>query len=198
MKELFEKNFIKGLLFLLISCLLYCNDERKREKINANEEISIAKIISKGRRNRIGYKFQYNGNWVTGSGSGGSNSEVGEYYRVNFDKTNLKNSEIIIREKSINPMILITNGPEINGIVEKIGYPSKTYLDLYISYEYNKEMYEFRTREHIDSLPCGTVSDCENATIKIQISDYFPELNNLYFESYDRSKLRQKIKRKFE
>ena len=95
-------------------------------------------------------------------------------------------------------MILITNGPEINGIVEKIGYPSKTYLDLYISYEYNKEMYEFRTREHIDSLPCGTVSDCENATIKIQISDYFPELNNLYFESYDRSKLRQKIKRKFE
>lgn len=198
MKELFKKHFAKLLVFLLVGSVIYCNDKRKESDIEMNKETTIAKITNKGRKNRVSYTFRYDGKWISGNDSGNGKAQVGEYYGVHFDRTNPKNSDIILGEKSINPLTLIDQGVDIQGTVKKIGYRSNTYVDLYISYEYDKETFEFRTRKHVDSLPCGKVPDCENASITLKISDYFPELNHLYFESHDRSKLRRELKLKFE
>ena len=193
MKELFRKKITGILLVIIVFSFLFWQEKNEKSEIEKNKGTSIAKITSKGRKNTVNYIFKYNGKWVSGRDSGRGKAEIGEYYKVNFDMMDPENSNIITK-RSIHPMTLVNQGVEINGIVERIGYISDTYLDLYISYVYNKETFEFRTRKHIDSLPCERLSDCNNSLVKLKISDDFPDLNNLYFESYDRSKLRQKLK----
>ena len=109
-----------------------------------------------------------------------------QFYFVEYDTTDPNNSKIQIQRKSIGTNTLFKDGIHIKGNVENISRISNSYMDLYISYVYPQDKFKFRTRIHKDSLPCGTIANCEQKGIDLIISKHFPEANNLYYSSYDR------------
>ena len=192
-----KKYFGIILFFAAIIFVLRWIKQNEKEQIEQNKGISIAKIEHIGRRNRLYYRFLYDKKWYTGSERGGRSISKNDYFKVEFDKSNPYTSNLILSEQSLNPMDLVEDGIEIQARVKKIMFPAKTHLDLYVSYQYLNENYSVRTRMHKDSLPCGTVADCNNAKITFKISPYFPDLNSFYYDSYDRSELRKKLNERF-
>ncbi|APQ17467.1 hypothetical protein [Maribacter hydrothermalis] len=199
MKEVLRKHLGSILLVVAVITVIHWNESSKEKRINENKAFSYAKILSvkKGKRSRVSYKFLHNDKWIYETDSWNGKAEKNEFYKVIYDRNNPEYSDILLTRKSINPLDLIEKGKKIKGKIERIAYPSNTYLDLYISYNFLGERYEFRTRKHKDSIDCIVVSKCEGSEIDLRISDYQPELNNLFFESYDRIKIREKINRKY-
>lgn len=195
MKLAIDKKYGGVLLLAFIMVFLYWKDQREETKIEKNKDTSYAKIlgIKKGKGNYVRYKFLHNHSWYYDTDSWNGKASENEFYKVIFDKTDPEYSDIILTKKSINPLTLIDEGIEIKGEINRIEIPSKQYLDLYISYKYLNEKFEFRTRMNKDSLPCGNIENCEGSLIDLKVSNYFPELNDLYYSSYDRSKIREKL-----
>ncbi|MEM8763740.1 MAG: hypothetical protein AAGD88_08005 [Bacteroidota bacterium] len=197
METLFKKYFGIILFFAAVVFVLRWIKQHEKEQIEQNKGVSVAQIMHIGRRNRLYYRFLYDKKWHKGSERGGRNTSKNDYYKVEFDKSDPSTSNLILSQQSLNPMDLVEEGIEIQGRVEKIRFPSKTHLDLYVNYKYLDETYSVRTRMHKDSLPCGKVADCTKAEITLKISPYFPNLNNLYYDSYDRSEIRKKLNERF-
>lgn len=195
MKLIIDKNYGGVFLLAMVMAFLYWKDKREETKIEQNKATSYAKILSikKGKGSYVRYRFLYNNKWYQDTDSWNGKASENEFYKVIFDKTNPEYSDIILTRNPINPLTLIDKGVGIKGKINRIGIPSHQYIDLYISYEYLNEKFEFRTRMNKDSLPCGNDKNCEGSLIDIKVSTYFPELNNLYYASYDRSKIREKL-----
>jgi len=174
------------------------NEKNEEIRIRENQAVSYAKIIGvkKGKGSYVRYRFLHNDKWIYDRDSWNGKATENEFYKVIYDQNAPEYSDIILT-KSINPIDLIKNGKNIKGKIERISYPSKTYLDLYISYNFLGEKYEFRTRKHKDSLYCKLIPNCEGSEIDLKISEFQPELNDLYFESYDRGKIREELHQKY-
>ena len=112
------------------------------------------------------------------------------YYTVEYDETNPKVSKIIIGRNPKNPLDLVENGITVIGTVTNTSSISEDYADLYIEYKYANNDYKFRTRLHVNSLPCGELKDCELSKIDLKVCPKYPVLNDLYYNSYDRTSQR--------
>ncbi|MCL6267659.1 hypothetical protein [Flagellimonas myxillae] len=108
------------------------------------------------------------------------------FYPVEYDVSNPKNCKIAITKNPWDVDDLFRGAIQIEGVVEH-AYPiSDNYVDLHINYSYLSGDFKFRTRLHKDSLPCGTLANCEQAEIELFIPKNYPELSDLYLRSYDR------------
>lgn len=198
MKEILKKYLGAILFFVTIVSIMQWNEKNEEIRIRENQAVSYAKIIGvkKGKGSYVRYRFLHNDKWIYDRDSWNGKATENEFYKVIYDQNAPEYSDIILT-KSINPIDLIKNGKNIKGKIERISYPSKTYLDLYISYNFLGEKYEFRTRKHKDSLYCKLIPNCEGSEIDLKISEFQPELNDLYFESYDRGKIREELHQKY-
>lgn len=199
MKLIIDKKYADVFLLALFIALIYWNDKRQESKIEENKGVTYAKIlgIKKGKGSFVQYKFFHNDKWYYDADSWNGKASKNEFYKVIFNKDNPEYSDIILAKNPISPFQLINEGIEIKGRIKRIEIPSKEYLDLYITYEFLNEKFEFRTRMNKDSLPCN-IKNCEGSLIDMKISNIFPELNNLYYSSYDRSKIREKLNINYE
>src|SRR5690606_8062957 len=102
--------------------------------------------IKKGKGSSVRYKFFHNDKWYYDTDSWNSKASKNEFYKVIFNKDNPEYSDIILTQNPISPLQLIDEGIEIKGKINRIGIPSKQYVDLYITYEFLNEKFEFRTR----------------------------------------------------
>ncbi|MGX1928094.1 hypothetical protein [Flagellimonas sp. 2504JD4-2] len=179
------------IIILIISSILFNFNERKEIENDKGTTIGRVTKVSCNQSGEITYIFYYKGRRYENLESTCSGVVENDFYEINFKRSNPKISRIV-RGKVKNPMILVQNGIEIEGSIEKVKYNLKNYCDLYINYTYLNKKYSVRTRIHKDSLPCGAIEKCKNAPIPIQISHHYPDLNNLYFESHDRGAVRKK------
>ncbi|CAM3330507.1 hypothetical protein [Zobellia roscoffensis] len=194
------------IIFILICSAVLIGSYNKCQNnisLKANKEMTIGRVtgFKHGSRNeRIQYQFYVNSKLYRTSDlyrprlqhKRNTKPRKKQFYYVEYDATDPSNSKILIQQqKSIGPNALFQDGIDIKANVDKISAISDSYVDLYISYAYLKNKYKFRTRIHKDSLPCGTIDNCEQGEVDLTISKYFPDANNLYFKSYDRMAMKK-------
>ncbi|MEL6976971.1 MAG: hypothetical protein AAGL29_16530, partial [Bacteroidota bacterium] len=149
MESIFKKYFGIILFFAAVVFVLRWIKQQEKEQIERNKGVSVARIeYVGGRRYKLRYRFLYNKNWYAGYGRGSINISKNDYFKVEFDKSDPSTSNLELSQPSLNPMDLVEDGIKIQGTVEKIMFPSKTHLDLYVSYQYLNENYSVRTRMH--------------------------------------------------
>ena len=200
MKSLKNK---KGLIIFSLLCftlVIFFYDTWKDEiSLNNNKEFTIGRVTDfKYKRRRggfIDFEFYANGKFfeVSDPDKSGwpplireSRAQRFEFYPVEYDITNPNNSKIQITEKPLGFKSILKDGVSINGTIENIYSVSKSYADLHIHYSYQQHRFRFRTRLHKDSLPCGDIDSCKQKEIQLIVSKDFPDINNLYYLSYDR------------
>ncbi|MDO6819493.1 hypothetical protein [Zobellia sp. 1_MG-2023] len=175
---------------------------QKEASLSKHRKMTIGKVTDFKYRKKgfIDYQFYVNGELFDTSDpddAGWPNyirnakAQKQHFYFVEYDSTNPYNSKIQIQRKSIGTNTLFKDSIPIKATIEQINSISDSYMDLYISYVYQQGRFKFRTRIHKDSLPCGTVANCEQGEIDLTISKYFPDANNLYFKSYDRMAMKK-------
>ena len=197
-----SKKLLLGIIFiiLIISAIIY--QQHKEDQLSDNYKLSIGKVtkIEHIRKSRydVRYTFYDGGTKINETDPlninlpvhvRDGNVIVGGYYPVEYDSKNPDNAKIVIREKPYTAKQLIANGTIIRGLVNNAFLISDEYVDLKISYSYKKGKFNFRTRLHKDSLPCGNQASCIGKSIQLKINKLYPELNDLYFKSYDRRHL---------
>ncbi len=186
-------------LFVIIITGLVLFQKRRENSLIENGKPSVGRVLklkSCGKRGKcIEYEFFVNGVKVIASDRLESNwreylkdreTISGRFYPIQYDKTNPENSVILVYERPYSLEQLLKNGKQTSGLVDKAMKVSKEYVDLRISFQYNKGDFNFRTRLHKDSLPCGNVDSCAGKRINITVNTYFPEANDLFFKSHDR------------
>ena len=198
-----NKNPIVYSLFFGLILLGFYSTWRNEISLNANKKMTVGRVtdFSYGNDNGfIDYEFYVNGQLYNVSDPDDSGwpkhvrnarARKNHFYFVAYDTTDPNNAKIQIQRRSIGTNTLFKDGINIKGNVDKINAISDSYMDLYISYAYQQGKFKFRTRIHKDSLPCGTIANCEQGEIDLTISKYFPDANNLYFKSYDRMAMKR-------
>lgn len=197
-----EKGLLVFVLFMVFVIISFLFQQRKENSFYNNYKLAIGKALkieNGGKTKRyIKYKFYVNGEIVVTSDPleagwpvhvRDGNVIVGGYYPVEYDSKNPDNAKIVIRDKPYTAKQLIASGTIIQGLVNNAFLVSDEYVDLKISYSYKKGDFNFRTRLHKDSLPCGNQASCIGKSIQLKINKFYPELNDLYFKSYDRRHL---------
>lgn len=190
--------FIFGAIIIIVIVMLV----RKEASFQLNKQIGIGKVIEigGGKNPTIYYYLYHNGKkYKAGHQLGTYHDDIyrngkiipNAFYKVEYDSSDPVNSKIFISEKPLDPFELIEDGTELQAILEKIEKPFKTTADLYLNYDFIEGNFNFRTRFKLDNLPCGTFEDCkETKSLKIKVAKDYPELNNLFLQSYDRQKMR--------
>ncbi|MEK6152570.1 hypothetical protein WIW50_04895 [Flavobacteriaceae bacterium 3-367] len=191
----------KSILFIVLGVFLFFafwQTSKKDHSLQINKDFTIGKVtdVHFGMHGFIKYKYYVDGLLFEGSDPDEASWPeyyrttkpiVGKFYNVEFDSKNPKNSKIIIGKNShFDYEIPEINGIEITGMVEKISLISENYLDLNISYKIYNQNFTFRSRFHKDSLPCKDYENCLNSKVSLMVAEKYPELNDLYFKSYDR------------
>ena len=154
-------------LFVIIITGLVLFQKRRENSLIENGKPSVGRVLklkSCGKRGKcIEYEFFVNGVKVIASDRLESNwreylkdreTISGRFYPIQYDKTNPENSVILVYERPYSLEQLLKNGKQTSGLVDKAMKVSKEYVDLRISFQYNKGDFNFRTRLHKDSLPC--------------------------------------------
>ena len=100
----------------------------------------------------------------------------------------------MLTERPLKLKQILNDHATIYGNVVLASPVSDNYVDLRIAYKYQGEVFNFRTRLHKDNLPCGNVESCKESQIKLLVSKHYPEVNDLYFKSYDRKNLLEQYK----
>ena len=112
-----SKNKKKLLLILFgiaILTIAYFQNE-KEISLSRNKAITIGKVTelntcSKSTKKCIQFEYLVNNNWIKGSDRGNSfwpkhvrdgNPQIGNYYPVEYDKTNIEYSKIMITKKPL-------------------------------------------------------------------------------------------------
>ena len=197
-----------ALIFLGVSLLVftgYIFQQSKEDKLHANLKTTVGKVtgIKHASKSRFYIEFEFYGTDGMVQGNDPLRAtwpeyiregkvEINRYYPVEYDSEDPKNSKISITKEPYTEAQLLRNGIQVDAKVEKAMKVSKDYVDLRIKYKHNHESFKFRTRLHKDSLPCGSIESCNGSMISLKINEQFPELNVLYFKSYDRKhKLRE-------
>ena len=197
-----NKNKTGIIIFSVFCCLVIIglfNTWKNEISLNINKKVTIGRVTDfkyrRKTRGYIEYEFYANGKLFEArdpSKSGWpklireSKAERFKFYPVEYDITDPNNSKIRITENPLEIGTLLRNGIKIKGKVENIYVVSDSYVDLHISYKYLEGNFKFRTRQHLDSLPCGDIDNCQHNEIELIISRDFPDINNLYYLSYDR------------
>ncbi len=200
MKEEDKKK--RGIIIFSLICIFlligFYNTWQNEISLNSNSKMTIGRVTDfnySTRTGHIDFKFYVNGKLYDTSDpdDAGWPKYVREtravkyqFYPVEYDITNPNNSKILITKKPVGVETLIRYGIKIKGKVENAYAISDSYVDLYVSYSYLKGKFKFRTRIHKDSLPCGTIENCQQREVDLTISKDFPDVNNLYYLSYDR------------
>ncbi|GAB5474254.1 MAG: hypothetical protein Mars2KO_23530 [Maribacter sp.] len=179
------------------------NSRKDEISLNSNRITTIGRVtkIKKDRHaGSIRFEFYANGKLVQTKNPNKSGwpkyvreskARRFEFYPVEYDYTNPENSKILITRKPLAIDKILREGIRIKGEVENAYETSNSYVDLYIKYTYLKNQFHFRTRQHKDSLPCKTVEKCKKSKIDLLISKDFPDINNLYYSSYDRKAMKK-------
>ncbi len=200
-KELTE-NKKKNIFFIVFSsfllvALLFTN--KKENSLHKNSKWTFGKVIDivPGRNKYIEYQYYVNGNLYEGSDPYNygwpehhrtGKPVLNKFYNVEYDSLNPKYAKIFIEKKSYFDYELPEiNGIKTKGIIENISSISDNYIDLYIKYKSYNKYFSFRSRFHKDSLPCIDYSKCLDSEIDLMVVEKYPELNDVYFQSYDRT-----------
>jgi hypothetical protein len=197
--------FIVSLGTLII--ILFVSQLVKESNLEKNKVIGVAKFlrINHDRRSKYSVEYQFfaNGKLIESSDPLGASwpNHVREgepviraFYPVEFDRENPKNSRIMLTERPLKLKQILNDHATIYGNVVLASPVSDNYVDLRIAYKYQGEVFNFRTRLHKDNLPCGNVESCKESQIKLLVSKHYPEVNDLYFKSYDRKNLLEQYK----
>ena len=192
----------RGIFIFLLLCAVIIiglyNSWKDEISLNNNKKMTIGRVTDfkySTRTGHIDFKFYVKGQLYDTSDPDDSGwpKYVREaraikykFYPVEYDATNPNNSKIQITKKPLGVGTLLKDGINIKGKVENIYSVSESYADLHINYTYLESNFKFRTRLHLDSLPCGKIDTCKQKEIKLIISRDFPDINNLYYLSYDR------------
>ncbi|MCB0372690.1 MAG: hypothetical protein KDD31_06770 [Muricauda sp.] len=192
------------ILFFGIGLILKLKQE---EDLDYNRKLGIAKLlrITNGSNSHkwVDYQFYENGKLIETSdplrASWPNHIREGKpviraFYPVEFDRENPQYSKIIITERPLKLQQVLKDHISVYGNVLLASPVSDNYVDLRIEYNYQGVDFNFRTRLHKDSLPCGNVESCKESQIKLLVSKHYPEVNDLYFKSYDRKNLLEQYK----
>lgn len=198
-----EKKKSRGVIIFSLFCVVliigFYNSWKDEISLSSNSKMTIGKVTdfkySTRRGGYIDFKFYVNGKVYDTSDPDDAGwpkyvrkgrAVKNKFYPVEYDITNPKNSKILLTRKPLGFKVLLKDGIKTKSKVEKIYVVSDSYVDLHINYTYLKGKFQFRTRIHKDSLPCGSIDSCQEKKIDLIISKDFPEINNLYYLSYDR------------
>nr|WP_299174922.1 hypothetical protein [uncultured Allomuricauda sp.] len=203
----------KGLIILsLLCCVLiigFYNTWKDEISLKYNREVTIGRVTDFRYRTRSGgfikFEFYAKGKLFEARDPDDSSwpklvresrAQKFKFYPVEYDATNPDNSKIKITKKPLEVRTLLKNGIKIKGKVENAYSVSESYVDLYINYTYRQRKFRFRTRIHKDRLPCGHMDICKQKEIELIISKDFPDVNNLYYLSYDRIAMKKAKEKK--
>jgi hypothetical protein len=108
------KNIIIGSIFLLIIVLFAYRQNEKEISLRTNRELTIGKLTriktTSGARKIYEFKYLVNKKWIKGQDPHNANwpifyrkgkAQIGEYYPVEFDKTDIEYSKILITKKPL-------------------------------------------------------------------------------------------------
>ncbi|WP_350290381.1 hypothetical protein [uncultured Croceitalea sp.] len=206
-----QKNKRSLIIFFILCAFIaigFYNSWKDEIALNSDSKMTIGRVTDfkySSRNGHIDFKFYVNGKLYETSDP--DNSEWPKYvrtakaiknkfYPVEYEVTNPKNSKILITRKPLGIKALLKDGLKIKAKVENIYEISDSYADLYITYDYLEGKFKFRTRIHKDSLPCGTIDSCQQKEIDLIILKDFPDVNNLYYLSYDRVAMKKSKEQK--
>ncbi|MBC7000910.1 hypothetical protein [Cytophaga sp. FL35] len=190
-------------LLVIVLIIGFYNSWKAEASLSSKGKITIGRVTDFKYSTRVGhidFKFYVNGELYDTSDPDDSGwpKYVREarairhkFYPVEYDSTNPNNSKIQITKKPLGFNELLKNGIKIKGKVENIYPISESYADLHIKYKYLRGNFKFRTRLHMDSLPCGFIDSCKQKEIGLIISKDYPDVNNLYYLSYDRVSMKK-------
>lgn len=195
-KETIKKTIILS-AFALFMILAFFWTYRKEQSLYRNRKTTIGKVtdVKFGQHGSINFSYYVNGILFESSDPDDASwpqyvrdgkAQKHKFYPVEYDGMNPSNSKILITRTPLGKDDLLRSGILVEGTVENAYPVSDDYVDLHINYCYLKGEFRFRTRLHKDSLPCGTTVDCQQSTIEVFMAKDYPELNDLYFKSYDR------------
>ncbi|ADV50117.1 hypothetical protein I2486_13950 [Cellulophaga sp. E16_2] len=167
-----------------------------------NKSITRGKLteVSYGEGGSFDYRFYVNGILYEASDPDDAgwpdyvrtaNPIINGFYNVAYDRKDPSNSKIIIDGFPKHESELLAYADTISAKVTKVFPVSDSYADLYIKYTFKRNEFSFRTRIHKDSLPCGSLGECKEATIALIVAKQYPEISNLYIQSYDRRAMRK-------
>ncbi|WP_418499118.1 hypothetical protein [Flagellimonas sp.] len=197
----------KGAIILSLLCVVivigFYNSWKDEISLNSNKKMTIGRVTDfkySSRHGYIDFKFYADGKLYDTSDPDDSgwpkyvrNGKAikHRFYPVEYEYTNPYNSKILITKKPLEVEYLLKQGIKIQGEIENIFPISDSYADLHIKYIYLKGNFKFRTRLHKDSLPCGSIENCRKSKIDLVISRDYPDINSLYYQSYDRRAMKK-------